>query len=40
MDKDEKSFDEIMDEILGEDDNNHKTDKEEFEEKIFEVSRP
>ena len=35
-----ESFDDIMNDILGKDDNNHKTDKEEFEEKIFEVSRP
>ena len=40
MGKDEKSFDEIMNEILGEDNENRKTDKEDFEEKIFEVSRP
>ena len=37
---DEKTFDEIMNEILGVDDKNSKTDKEEFEEKIAEVSHP
>lgn len=36
----EKTFDEIMDEIFGEDEKNIKSDKEEFEEKILEVSKP
>ena len=37
---DEKTFDEIMNEILGVNDKNSKTNKEEFEEKIAEVSCP
>ena len=36
----EKIVDEILNEILAEDDENRKTDKEEFEEKIQEVSTP
>lgn len=35
-----ETFDDIMNEILGEDNTTKKTDREEFEEKIFEVSRP
>ena len=38
--KEEKTFDEIMNEILGEDNENVKTDKEEFEEMIKDVSIP
>ena len=38
--KDEKTFDEIMNEILGEDNENVKTDREEFEEMIKDVSIP
>ena len=36
---DDKTFDDIMNEILGEDDSERKTDRDEFEEKISKVSR-